>query len=106
MVSWRLQNEIKTLQREGVTIDLLERVCGLSSSTLCSCRCEMGLFQIHTQPQALSTTFKHVYLDICHKSGGFWEAGVSPGYGAGGLSCSNDNLWFGVCSTAYKEGSD
>lgn len=29
-----------------------------------------------------------------------------PSYDAGGLSCSNDNLWFSACSTAYKEAPD
>lgn len=56
-------------------------------------------------PTPSATTFmSNVYLDTCHKSQAFEEAGV--GLVMMQEACSNDNLWFGACSTAYKEVSD
>lgn len=62
------------------------------------------LGQAHPWP--LCPSIQNVYLDTCHKSQSFRGGRGGLSYGAGGLSCSNDNLWFGACSTAYKEALD
>lgn len=51
-----------------------------------------------------SPVHRNVYLDWCHNSRAFKEAGV--GLDMAQEARSNDNLWFGACSTSYKEASD